>query len=332
MNQAMSSVLLLSLFLVPSTRAQEASYVLFNAPNATQMDVTGINNSGNITGDFLDTTGNYHGFVRDQVGTLTVFDIPDASGSVPAFPASINAAGDVLGFFFKTTEGITFSHGFLRDRLGNVTVFDAPNAIDTTPTSINNSGTITGTFRDDRNTVLSHSFVRDSQGNFTVFDATTTTRNTQAISINDKADIAGYFGSSSTTGFIRDSRGNFTFFQAPNALVTASQSINNRGDVAGFIQDVSAGYNLRGFVCDRLGKMTVFDASPNASSTIPYSINDRGDVTGYFVDAADGLYHGFLRTRREILRSLMLLDCTRQLLVLTTAVILSVRLRTRTAV
>ena len=59
---------------------------------------------------------------------------------------------------------------------------------------------------------------------------------------------------------------------------------------------MSQGNKPRGFVQDRNGNFTVFDA-PNASITNSYSINAGGDVTGVFFDANQGKPRGFVRDR-----------------------------------
>jgi hypothetical protein len=63
--------------------------------------------------------------VRDQNGNITAFDAPNASATY-AFgtdPESINAGGDVMGFFLDASQ--VKYRGFVRDQNGNFTVFDA---------------------------------------------------------------------------------------------------------------------------------------------------------------------------------------------------------------
>ena len=87
--------------------------------------------------------------------TLTVFDAPNASSTEPW---SINAAGEITGFFFDTNTSTR--RGFVRDKKGIITVFaPPPNSSDTRPRSINAPGKITGRF-DDTNTSTVRGFVR----------------------------------------------------------------------------------------------------------------------------------------------------------------------------
>jgi hypothetical protein len=59
--------------------------------------------------------------------------------------------GTILGSYFMGDlfAGTLVHHGFLRTADGNFTPFDPPNSVGTTPTSINDSGIITGFFNDD---------------------------------------------------------------------------------------------------------------------------------------------------------------------------------------
>jgi len=96
---------------------------------------------------------------------------------------------------------------------------------------------------------------------------------------------------------VRDAAGNFTVSDPPNAadFRTVSASINARGDITGYFNDVSQNLRQLGFVMDRNGNFAVFDA-PNALWTVTSSINSRGDVTGYFLDASQGKQRGFVRS------------------------------------
>ena len=87
----------------------------------------------------------------------------------------------------------------------------------------------------------------------------------------------------------------FTILDAPNALVTVGFSINNRGDVVGYVLDVNHSPAKRCFVRDRNGNFTVFDG-PNAQPAYCLSINNGGDVTGQFYDESLR-FHSFVRDR-----------------------------------
>ena len=98
--------------------------------------------------------------------TFTVFDAPNALLMVSS---SINAQGDVTGYFNDGRGG----GGFVRDAAGNITVFNAPGIALAflSVTSINAGGEVTGSFIPFSNPFRQTGFVRDASGNFTRFDA-----------------------------------------------------------------------------------------------------------------------------------------------------------------
>jgi len=66
----------------------------------------GINNRGQIVGQFGDATRRAHGFLTSDGTTFTTLDVPGAGGT-NAF--GINVAGQIVGLFVDAT-GL---HGFL---------------------------------------------------------------------------------------------------------------------------------------------------------------------------------------------------------------------------
>jgi len=101
-----------------------------------------INASGAVTGYYVDSSSNTHGFIY-SAGNYTSFDVPGDfsdghSGLVGTVPMSIDTAGDVIGSW---TDSNLVRHGFVRSASGTITTFDAPGA-----TAAAQSGTIDGTF------------------------------------------------------------------------------------------------------------------------------------------------------------------------------------------
>jgi uncharacterized membrane protein len=91
-----------------------------NFPDASETAALGINDSGEIVGDYINPGGDQHGF-RLKDGHFTKIDFPRASGTVAN---SINNAGEIGGFYFDT-NGVT--HGFLLSR-GMFLTIDFPGA------------------------------------------------------------------------------------------------------------------------------------------------------------------------------------------------------------
>src|SRR5215467_2962396 len=94
---------LVTLGLGLSVNAQErkTTFITFDAPGAGTGPFQGtlgiaINPAGAITGQYLDASSLYHGFLRDPDGVLTTIDVP---GARQTFPYSINPAGAIAGYY-----------------------------------------------------------------------------------------------------------------------------------------------------------------------------------------------------------------------------------------
>jgi hypothetical protein len=109
----------------------------------------GINDSGTVTGFYLDANCVSHGFVYDSVsGTFTTLDNPlafygaqNASGSSGTVLPGINNAGEIAGQYGDVNG---HSHGFVVDPTHTqFTEIDAPGAVNTQVFGINNLGQAT---------------------------------------------------------------------------------------------------------------------------------------------------------------------------------------------
>jgi hypothetical protein len=171
------------------------------------------------------------------------------------------------------------------------------------PTSINESGAVTGYWAPFPGGVLSsyHGFVRDPAGTVTTFDAPGsagfgTFFGTFPFSINAAGAITGYYQApppfpSPLHGFVRSLEGNFTSFDPPGSISTKPQSINASGAIAGYYNE--ANQIVHGFVRRPNGNITSFDP-PGSISTMALSINSEGAITGYYHEA-NNVVHGFVR-------------------------------------
>ena len=125
------------------------TFTTIDYPDATSHSTVanGINDAGQIVGYFNDSTGKFHGFLKDGA-TFTTIDVPGASAT---FARGINDAGQIVGFFQNPGD-----HGFLKDGAAFATI-DRPGAIATDAIGIYDAGQIVGLFLDD--TVQTHGFV-----------------------------------------------------------------------------------------------------------------------------------------------------------------------------
>ena len=73
------------------------------------------------------------------------FDTIDPPNASPTYSFSINAAGEVTGYFSDGSQN-NKERFFVRDRNGDITVFDAPKAAYTHAASINAREDVVGNF------------------------------------------------------------------------------------------------------------------------------------------------------------------------------------------
>jgi hypothetical protein len=208
----------------------------------------GINASGEIVGDYIDSESVQHGFVLSTTGTYTSFDPPGSTTTNPSgvsgtLPSGIDAAGDVTGFF---TDSSAVQHGFVRTASGTITTFDAPG-------SAAGAGTVNGT------AVLGI----DPGGNYIV-----------GLYSDSTGLSHGYVYAQPLSG-----SGTFTTFEAPGASIvsgapvsgTAGYGVNASGVLSGAYSDSSG--VLHGL------ELTLAPVTPAMTSPTPGSTLTGGSVT-----------------------------------------------------
>ncbi len=306
------------------------TFTVFEAPGAGTGMLQGtmgtsINDGGDIAGVYLTAPNVAHGFVRTVVNgtaTFATFNAPGAGTSLNqgTFPASINAAGDVVGMYFDSNNAY---HGFVRAASsGSITAIDVPGAPTnighrgTLPISMNTGGDITG-FYVDANDVR-HGFVRAAAtGTITApIDApgagTGLTQGTVPLSIDAGGNITGFYNANGTFhGFIRASNGTISApINAPGAgtgpsgkvsfMGTLPLAFDAAGDIAGTYADAN-GVN-HGFVytaASATPAFTTFNAQGAGTTgffpgTGALNMNAGGDTSGIYTDT-NGVRHGFFR-------------------------------------
>src|SRR5215831_14249160 len=205
------------------------TFTTIDYPDATSHSTVanGINDAGQIVGYFNDSTGKFHGFLKDGA-TFTTIDVPGANATVAL---GINDAGQIVGLF----ENATGTHGFLKDG-ATFTTIDVPDAtFNTFATGINNAGEIVGYFRvlvtmHDR----IHGFLKDG-ATFTTIDVPGASA-TFARGINDAGQIVGFFQNPGDHGFLKDGAA-FATIDRPGAIATDAIGINDAGQIVGLFLD-----------------------------------------------------------------------------------------------
>ncbi len=311
----------------------EASYVSFSVPGSVGTYPMSINASMTVTGYYYVahvTPTFIRGFVRDADGTITTFDMGGpfdlGDGTVWTIPESINAAGDITGFYQYPPVGPTGDAwgeiapvaGFLRYADGQAISIQAQPPDEyylpiTQPVSMNDFDEVVGNAP-----YLSPITVfTRSRGN--VYKAGISfDKLTLATAINSSGSVVGFSSRSGIPagGFVLHPDG----FAAPvdvpaqsgpacAAEGTFPDGINAAGTIAGWYvssTDTCATVNTGGFVMSPDGVFSLFEppgmllVSPvggfGGSLLAPHSlsIDDVGDVTGSYTDAG-GVEHGFVR-------------------------------------
>jgi hypothetical protein len=99
--------------------------VPFEATDGT-VATAGIDNAGEIVGNYADPSGVYHGFIRSPQGAFTTLSIPGAGTSAGKGTeiAGISPTGVIVGSFVGHVD---YATGFIDDG-GTITTYDEPHA------------------------------------------------------------------------------------------------------------------------------------------------------------------------------------------------------------
>lgn len=154
---------------VPSPASARSAYVL------------GINDAGNVSGFFGNSSGTYSGYTYSS-GTLTTFSVPGAANT---FAFGINNSGQIAGFY---SDGGGVNHGFLYSA-GSFITIDVPGARYTQPFGVNDAGQVSGFFGDDLG--RTHGFI-ETRGQFITFDVPGATH-TLGFGLNNVGQVTGYY-------------------------------------------------------------------------------------------------------------------------------------------
>ncbi|MEH2189916.1 MAG: hypothetical protein V7K64_27665 [Nostoc sp.] len=152
-----------------SIPAAKLVFTTFDVPNAIATDAQSINDQGDISGYFRDSTGD-RGFLK-QGSSFTTFDYPNA---LLTYANGINNQGNVVGSYYQNTV----YHAFLKqgNSFSNIDVPGLDPAFaqyfsNQSARDINNQGNIVGFFRDNTGT---HGFLKKGN-NYSSFDNPNTT-------------------------------------------------------------------------------------------------------------------------------------------------------------
>jgi len=190
------------------------------------------------------------------------------SSLVLSRPKACLAAAAVIAFLLLATPAVRAQ--VPQEQHAFYIYFKVPGGTQTTPASINNFFTVTGSYVDQKGT---HGFLRDVFGKIAVFDPPDSI-STGPVAINDHGAITGTYQDANhvTHGFVRDPWGRFSRIDPPGSTNTDPTSINAFGAIAGLY------FNANGpeaFVRSPGGTITTFEPGGRAEG-----INLFGAITG----------------------------------------------------
>ena len=263
-------------------RAENSAFTTIDFPGASATQAWGINPRGDIVGFYTLPDKSSHGFLFDGDRYTTV-DFPD---STVTLVNGINPRGDIVGEYGVTLT--TPHHGFFMTREGSFRAIEPPGALSSTAIGVTPGGDILGSYTSMDN--VSHSFLL-SGGTYSSIDYPQASA-TIVNGIGARGEVAGsYVFAGVSHGFLL-SKGDFTSFDPVGSAFTTATGVNPRGDIVGRYRD-AAGVN-HGFLFSA-GQFTTIDF-PGASYTGATAINTTDDILGRY--QIDGVFHGFLLTRR----------------------------------
>jgi hypothetical protein len=214
---------------VSGTKTVRETYETVKYPHdASPID---INDLGEIVGDYLDSSGVYHGFELSDK-KFTTIDVPFA-GAAGTNADAINNSGEIVGSWSDSgvTQGFTLIDG-------TYTSLNYPGADYTFAFDVNNEGDIVDSYASpDSNGSQCYLLSGGTYTSISVPGAAWT----EGIAINDAGVIVGYYGTSGSSviqGFVL-SGGVFTTVSIPGEPYTALFDINNDGVLLGVYQDAA---------------------------------------------------------------------------------------------
>jgi probable HAF family extracellular repeat protein len=255
-----------------SQNSASYKFTIVNPPGSDYSEAWGINRSGEIVGDYIESDGITRGFLY-KGGVYTTVEYPGAA--VTAL-ADINSEGIVVGGFILQTPG--YAEGLVG--AGGFRVLNYPLSISSGNNGVNDQGDIVGAYLDD--TGHGHGFLFNRPTFFQIdFPGGNGTRGT---GISNSGQIVGVYADAEFKyhGFLYSSReGNYRTVDVPGASGTGERTlaINDSGEIVGDFEDASS--HGHGFV--RIGRRLMVLDFPGASETFLDGVSNSGEIVGLFL-------------------------------------------------
>jgi len=214
------------------------SYQSVNYPHVPDQQLAEcVNDSGQIVGTYLDSSGFNHGYERSG-GKFIPLEVPFAS-AIGTFPVSINDSGEVVGAW---TDSDGNDHGFTL--IGGVyNSFDYPGGTQTEAADVNSAGDIVGTCYDASGVGIGFLL---SGGTYTPIEYSGAVE-TFVSGINDSGVIVGSYCTTSECEASLDGIQNFLLSGSvytpiailPGEVYSVVVDINNDGVLVGYYLDAA---------------------------------------------------------------------------------------------
>jgi hypothetical protein len=190
-------------------------------PGAAQTNLNGVNDSGEVVGNYGQSTSTLQGFVYKN-GTYKPFKTSAETSNA----ISVNDSGAIVGSY--TPDGGTYVSVLI---VGGKHTVIQNGTYATFATGINSSGEIVGTYENE----VFNGFT-DVNGTFTTIQVPGAA-GTYPQAINDSGVIAGFYGDAQgeTHGFVLNN-GQYTTVDYPGATYTQIFGIDDAGDLTGFYE------------------------------------------------------------------------------------------------
>jgi len=277
----------------------------------------GVVQGGWIQGDYIDSNGVYHGFLRRPNGAITKFDVSGmgtGAGQGAVEVSGMNQDLEIAGWYFDSDYAY---HSFIRWPQGKFKTFGCPSAAagGTAAVAVSSKGLVSLGYQDSNQAW--HGCLREPDGTFIEYDPPNSgTGAGQGV-------YAGMFGSASPEGavvgsyaddnwmwhsYLRAPDGTITEFNDPNVGPNGGGTlgISAKGEIWGWYIDANNAFH--GYLRSPDGTFTEVDA-PGAgtgayqgttscwSNICAGGISPDGKVAGWYADS-NNVFHGFVRTSR----------------------------------
>jgi autotransporter-associated beta strand protein len=247
------------------------TFSTFNVGNSGTL-LTGINDSGQITGSYGANAGMINSFVTVN-GVVTPIN-PAGFSTISVL--GINDSGRVVSSYLPSSAAIAWQ-GFVYTN-GSYTPVNLPGADATFLFNINNHGQLLG-YGTNYTTNVSSGFI-NTNGTFTGVTVPGA-YSVAPLAFNDRQQVVGLYQTvplGPGLGFFRDTNGVVTQISVPGASYTVPQGINDRGQIVGYYM---IGAATHGFVYFN-GVYTSFDVPAGLNSTQGWGINNYGQIVGTY--------------------------------------------------